>query len=157
MRGARTRVGWRISGEALILEGEAYAQVFEVSIEQVLSPTLSSGHIVILDKTNRRAVANPMPLVPPVINAVLFFSFISISFGYEWFCRARRSPGTIATFGEVSCMRRRVLHLPSPVFTLEQLDCPAFACILHRTPGLRLATEVGCLCESAVRTWVGGR
>src|SRR5262249_8971192 len=29
--------------------------------------------------TNRRAVANPMPLLPPVTNAVLFFSLMSAS------------------------------------------------------------------------------
>lgn len=36
-------------GEALILEGSADSAVFEISIEQILAPTLQAGHIVILD------------------------------------------------------------------------------------------------------------
>src|SRR5690349_18899096 len=36
-------------GEALILQGSADAQVFEIYIEQVLLPSLSPGQIVVMD------------------------------------------------------------------------------------------------------------
>jgi transposase len=36
-------------GEALILEGSADSAVFEISIEQILAPSLHTGQIVILD------------------------------------------------------------------------------------------------------------
>ena len=39
----------RRMGEALILEGSADAPVFELSIEQILAPSLQAGQIVILD------------------------------------------------------------------------------------------------------------
>jgi hypothetical protein len=55
----------------------------------------------------------------------------------------------MATSGEVSFIRRRVLTLPSPVFTLEPLDGPALACILHYAaplfpafPGSRLTLPI---------------
>jgi transposase len=45
---------WQLSpkrrmGEALILEGSADSAVFEISIEQILAPSLRAGQIVILD------------------------------------------------------------------------------------------------------------
>jgi transposase len=39
-------------GEAFILEGSADSMVFELYIEQILAPSLSAGHIVILDNLN---------------------------------------------------------------------------------------------------------
>jgi transposase len=36
-------------GEALILEGSADAQAFEIYIEQVLGPSLSPGQLVVMD------------------------------------------------------------------------------------------------------------
>ena len=36
-------------GEAFILEGAANTAVFELYVEQILAPSLSPGHIVILD------------------------------------------------------------------------------------------------------------
>ena len=39
-------------GEAFLLEGSADTAVFEISIKQILAPSLSPGHIVILDNLN---------------------------------------------------------------------------------------------------------
>jgi transposase len=39
-------------GEAFILEGSADGAVFELSIEQILAPSLLPGHMVILDNLN---------------------------------------------------------------------------------------------------------
>jgi transposase len=39
-------------GEAFILEGEAAAAVFELYVEQILAPSLPTGHSVILDTLN---------------------------------------------------------------------------------------------------------
>jgi transposase len=39
-------------GEAFILEGSADGTVFELSIEQILAPSLPAGQIVILDNLN---------------------------------------------------------------------------------------------------------
>ncbi|GHO58460.1 hypothetical protein KSB_69350 [Ktedonobacter robiniae] len=39
-------------GEAFVLEGSADATVFELYVEQILAPSLPTGHIGILDNLN---------------------------------------------------------------------------------------------------------
>ncbi len=45
-------------GEAFLLEGSANTAVFELSIEQILAPSLQAGQIVILDNLNTQTGEN---------------------------------------------------------------------------------------------------
>ena len=42
-------LGWSGMGESMILEGSANAVAFELSIEEILAPSLTAGQIVIMD------------------------------------------------------------------------------------------------------------